>query len=236
MSDRLDQPDQPDQQSKKPFLYVVVCAAAIAGDVGKLITAAQEETWDVGVIATPQALGFIEAEAIGAQTGYPIRSAWRSPGDPRPLPPADAIAVAPATFNTINKWAAGISDTLALGILCEAHGFGIPTVVLPYLNAAQAAHPAYSRSLDRLREMGVLIGSYEPHKPKAGGGDRFRWDEALDLVGAPAGQVHRVSGDRFRMGVGVGAECGSANQLSRAALKPSAGGSGSSSKTFHAYP
>ncbi|MEU3372734.1 flavoprotein [Streptomyces sp. NPDC006660] len=183
MSDQPDQPHQPDQQTKKPFLYVVVCAAGIAGDVGKLITAAQEANWDVGVVATPQALGFIEAEAIEAQTGYPIRSAWRSPGDPRPLPPADAIAVAPATFNTINKWAAGISDTLALGILCEAHGLGIPTAVLPYLNSAQAAHPAYSRSLDRLREMGVLIGAYDPHKPKAdGGADRFRWDEALDLL------------------------------------------------------
>ncbi|GGU32261.1 flavoprotein [Streptomyces violascens] len=175
--------DQPHQQTQKPFLYVVVCAAGIAGDVGKLITAAQEANWDVGVVATPQSLGFIDAEAVEAQTGYPIRSAWRSPGDPRPLPPADAIAVAPATFNTINKWAAGISDTLALGILCEAYGFGIPTAVLPYLNSAQAAHPAYSQSLERLREMGVLIGSYEPHKPKAGGGaDRYRWEEALELL------------------------------------------------------
>ncbi len=81
-----------------------------ARDVGKLITAAQEANWDVGVIATPQGFGFIDATAVEAQTGYPIRSAWRSPGDPRPLPPPDAIAVAPATFNTINKWAAGISD------------------------------------------------------------------------------------------------------------------------------
>jgi hypothetical protein len=113
----------------------------------------------------------------------PIRSAWRSPGDPRPLPPADAIAVAPATFNTVNKWAAGISDTLALGILCEAYGMGIPTAVLPYVNAAQAAHPAYRQSLERLREMGVLIGSYEPHRPKArGGADRYRWEEALELL------------------------------------------------------
>ncbi|MGX1755355.1 hypothetical protein ACWIG5_00280 [Streptomyces lydicus] len=87
--------DQPDQQTKKPFLYVVVCASGIAGDVGKLITAAQEAHWDVGVIATPQGLGFIDTTAVEAQTGYPIRSAWRSPGDPRPLPPADAIAVAP---------------------------------------------------------------------------------------------------------------------------------------------
>ncbi|WP_338896655.1 flavoprotein [Streptomyces sp. TG1A-60] len=174
---------EPQAPGKKPFLYVVVCAAGVAGDVGKLITAAQEANWDVGVVATPQGLGFIDTEAVEAQTGYPIRSAWRSPDDPRPLPPADAIAVAPATFNTVNKWAAGISDTLALGILCEAYGMGIPTAVLPYVNSAQAAHPAYRQSLERLREMGVLIGSYEPHRPKAGGGaDRYRWEEALELL------------------------------------------------------
>ncbi|GGY04909.1 hypothetical protein GCM10010384_06500 [Streptomyces djakartensis] len=88
----MTEPTAPD---KKPFLYVVVCAAGVACDVGKLITAAQEANWDVGVIATPQGFGFIDATAIEAQAGYLIRSAWRSPGDPRPLPPADAITVAP---------------------------------------------------------------------------------------------------------------------------------------------
>jgi flavoprotein len=54
----------------------------------------------------------------------------------RPLPQADAIAVAPATCNTVNKWAAaGISDTRVRGILCEAYGMGIPTAVLPYVNS-----------------------------------------------------------------------------------------------------
>jgi hypothetical protein len=172
---------EPTVPEKKPLLYVVVCACGIAGDVGKLITAAQERHWDAG--ATPQGLGFLDTEAIETQTGYPIRSAWRTPGELRPLPPADAIAVAPATFNTVNKWAAGISDTLALGILCEAYGMEIPTAVVPYLNAAQAAHPAYQQSLERLRGMGVLIGSYEPHRPEAGGGaDRYRWEEALELL------------------------------------------------------
>ncbi len=34
---------------------------------------------------------------------------------------------------------------------------------------------------ERLREMGVLVGSYEPHPPKASGGaDRYRWEEALE--------------------------------------------------------
>ncbi|MFK0102805.1 flavoprotein [Streptomyces sp. NPDC091040] len=169
--------------TRPPFLYVVVCAAGVAGDAHKLITAAQDKGWGVGVVATPQGLGFLDTKAIEAQTGYPIRSAWRSPRDPRPLPPADAIAVAPATFNTINKWTAGIADTLALGILCEAYGMAIPTAVLPYVNTAMAAHPAYGRSLNQLRAMGVLIGSYEPHRPKTGGGaDRFRWEEALELL------------------------------------------------------
>nr|WP_240678913.1 flavoprotein [Streptomyces sp. SID4937] len=164
-------------------MYVVVCAAGIAGEVGLLITEAQQRGWDVVVVATPQGLGFIDAPAVEAQTGYPIRSAWRSPGEPRPLPAPDAIAVVPATFNTVNKWAAGISDTLALGILCESYGLGVPTAVLPYVNSAQAAHPAYAESLRRLRDMGILIGSYEPHRPKAGGGaDCFRWEEALELL------------------------------------------------------
>jgi phosphopantothenoylcysteine synthetase/decarboxylase len=174
---------------KSPFLYVVVCAAGVAPDVGTLISAAQDRGWGVGVVATPLGLGFIDQAAVEAQTGYPVRSAWRKPGDVRPLPPADAIAVAPATYNTINKWAAGISDTLALGILCEAYGMGIPTAVLPYVNSAMAAHPAYGESLARLRTMGVLVSGYEPHPPKSGGGaDRFRWEEALELL-APSVDV-----------------------------------------------
>ncbi|WP_329456692.1 flavoprotein [Streptomyces sp. NBC_01497] len=178
----------------KPFLYVVVCAAGVAGSVGRLISAAQEGGWDVGAVATPQGLGFIDQAAIEAQTGYPIRSAWRRPGEPRPLPPPDAIAVAPATFNTINKWAAGMSDTLAVGILCEAYGMGIPIAALPCLNRAQAAHPAYRESLDRLRSMGVLLGSYAPDAPTPeGGGEAFRWEEALELLAPVVGPGRDVS-------------------------------------------
>ncbi|MFD4863986.1 flavoprotein [Streptomyces sp. NPDC058412] len=167
---------------RKSFLYVIVCAAGIAGDVGKLITAAQNRGWEVVVVATPQGLDFLDSQVIENQTGYPIRSAWRSRGDARSYPRADAIAVAPATFNTVNKWAAGFADNLALGILCEAPGMGIPTVVLPYVNTALAAHHAYRRSVDELREMGVMFGSYMPHRPKSGGGaERFQWEEAVDI-------------------------------------------------------
>ena len=172
------------EQAPKPFLYVVVCAAGIAADVSKLITAAQERGWEVGVIATPVAMnGFFDTTALEALTGRPIRSAWRTPADPRPFPPPDAVVVAPATFNTINKWAAGIADTLALGTLCEAYGLGVPIAALPCVADALAAHPAYQDSLIRLRGMGVRFGEPYTGEPEEGGGrPEFGWERALDLL------------------------------------------------------
>ncbi|MER5748738.1 flavoprotein [Streptomyces sp. NPDC002088] len=173
------------EQDGKPFLYVVVCAAGIAVDVSKLITAAQERDWEVGVFATPTAAlnGFFDTGAVEAQTGRPIRSAWRRPGEPRPFPPPDAVVVAPATFNTVNKWAAGIADTLALATLCEAPGLGVPIAVLPCVSDTLATHPAYGDSLIRLRGMGVRFG--DPYAGGAGAdGERpeFGWARALDLL------------------------------------------------------
>ena len=172
------------EQADKPFLYVVVCAAGIAADVSRLITAAQERDWEVGVIATPVAMnGFFDIVAVEARTGRRIRSAWRTPGEPRPFPPPDAVVVAPATFNTINKWAAGFADTLAVATLCEACGLGVPVAVLPCVADALATHPAYQDSLIRLRGMDVRFG--EPYSGEAGedgGRPEFGWERALDLL------------------------------------------------------
>jgi phosphopantothenoylcysteine synthetase/decarboxylase len=168
-------------------LYVIVCAAGPASDVGKLVTLAHQRGWDVQIIATPAALDFIDVPALEAQTGRLVRSQYRSPGDPR-SPKADAIIVAPATYNTINKWAAGISDTYALGILAEAIGLGIPVVVLPFVNTALAMRRPFQRSIADLRAEGVRIllgpGEFEPHAPGTGSSsmDSFPWELALDEV------------------------------------------------------
>jgi len=71
--------------------------------------------------------------------------------------------VFPATFNTINKWALGISDTLALGLLCEYTGLKMPIVVVPCFRTGGGldGHPAFFRSLQMLREYGVRV-LYEP--------------------------------------------------------------------------
>jgi hypothetical protein len=175
-------------QQTERVLYIVTCATPAARDVGKLVGLAQADGWTVCVIATPLALRFIDQSALEQQTGYPVRSDYKQPGTPDVLPPPTAMIVGGASFNTINKWAAGISDTLALGLLTEGIGLGLPLVALPFLNAAQAAHPAFKRSVRELREarVKVLLGDegYTPHVPHQGSKNlpSYPWEKALAAI------------------------------------------------------
>jgi len=169
-------------------LYLVACAAPPAREVRKLIVPAQEAGWDLCLIATVQATKFIDIPQLEALTRHPVRSEYKQPDEPDVLPAPDAIIVAPATFNTINKWAAGISDTLALGLVTEAIGKGLPIVALPFTNRAHAAHPAFERSIGELRSWGVrvLYGPevYPLHEPGTGGRhlDQYPWHLTLASV------------------------------------------------------
>jgi phosphopantothenoylcysteine synthetase/decarboxylase len=170
-------------------LYVIACAAPPARDVGKLVALAQQDGWDVCVLTTPSGRRFADVAALEKATGHPVRSDYKDPGEPDVLPEPDAIIVAPATVNTINKWAAGICDTLALGILVEAIGKRLPIVALPFTNRAHAAHPAFTDNIGKLRSWGVtvLFGPevYPLHDP--GTGSRylhlFPWPIAVQAIG-----------------------------------------------------
>lgn len=138
-------------------LYLIACGAPPAAHLLALIQLLQEDAWDVCLIATPAALGWLNADDLAAVTGHPVRSAFRRPDDPEFAPLGDAVLVCPASFNTINKWALGISDTLALGLLNEALGRQVPTLVVPWVNDALAAHPAYRSSLDVLDRPAITL-------------------------------------------------------------------------------
>ena len=163
-------------------LYVIACAAPPAREVGTLVTAAQHEGWTVCLLVTPSAVRFLDPATLGALTGYPVRSDYKNPGDPDVLPDPDAVVVAPATVNTINKWSAGICDTLALGILVEAIGKRLPVVAVPWSSPEHAAHPAVAESLARLTSWGVRVLG----EPGAGG--PFPWQQALAALNAAAGE------------------------------------------------
>ena len=176
------------QAQQGRVLYIVACAAPPTRDLQVLIRLAQADQWNVCVIATPSARSFLDAAQLERLTGTPVRSDYKRPDEPDVFPPPDAIIVAPATFNTVNKWAAGISDTLALGVVCEAIGKGLPLVVLPFLNTDLAAHPAFEQSVQRLRSWGVTVlygpRGFQPH-PAGAGGQRvteFPWSLAVATV------------------------------------------------------
>jgi phosphopantothenoylcysteine synthetase/decarboxylase len=139
---------------------------------------------------------FLDAEALASLTGHPVRSDYKRPEEPDVLPPPDAIVVAPATFNTINKLAAGISDTLALGLLNEAIGTGLPIVAVPFPNQMLSRHPAFNASIATLRSWGIHL-VYDPEQfalpiPNQGesGNALFPWvvlqDQLSQLEAGPA--------------------------------------------------
>jgi phosphopantothenoylcysteine synthetase/decarboxylase len=169
-------------------LYAVACGSPVTSDVGLLVALAQDRGYDVCVVVTPDGRKFVDVPALVEQTGHPVRSAYKNPGDPDVLPSPDVLVVAPATVNTVNKWGAGIADTLALGLIVESQGKGLPIVVVPYTNEAMARHPAFQANIVRLRGWGitVLYGEDVLKLPASGEKDAYRhefpWWLAVDAV------------------------------------------------------
>ncbi|MCK9897281.1 flavoprotein [Frankia sp. AgB32] len=145
-------------------LYIVVCGGGYpAGDLPAFVEQARGTDWDVRVVATPASLKFIDAPLLGELTGHAVRSEYvlvEDDDEERPIP--DAVVVAPATFNTVNKFATGISDTLALSLLNETIGSGIPIIISLPPNPTHARHPAFLTNIATLRSWGVeVIFDYE---------------------------------------------------------------------------
>ncbi|MFZ4240863.1 flavoprotein [Streptomyces murinus] len=185
-------------------LYLISSAAPPALHASTGIRAAQARGWDVCLVLTPTAHRWTEAEpASGGSatsggrlaelqqlTGHPVRHAYKLPGEEDLLPPPDAMLAAPVTLNSLTKWADGHADTLALGLVTEALGLPVPVVALPYINAAQAQHPALPRAVAKLRAAGVRVllhddvepDGFRPHQPKHGNVDAYPWERALDAL------------------------------------------------------
>ncbi len=160
----------------QPVLYALVTGSPAARDIGTLVDIAHADGWDVCVIASPNGYRFIDPDSLTAKTGHTVRHQYKDPEAPDVLPPADALVVAPITCNSLAKWAAGISDTLPLGLLVEAVGKRQPVVAMPFSNRAQLSFPAIQDAMAKLTTWGVtvLVGDdvYEQHEPRPRHGKR----------------------------------------------------------------
>jgi phosphopantothenoylcysteine synthetase/decarboxylase len=75
----------------------------------------------------------------------------------RPRPPRGVVLFAPCSFNSLNKLAHGIADSLALSVVAEAIGRGTPVIVGPSLNQPLLDHPQAQASLKTLPTWGVTV-------------------------------------------------------------------------------
>ncbi|WP_433169141.1 flavoprotein [Kribbella sp. CA-247076] len=166
-------------------LQLFICGAGPAKRVHELIALSHDGGLDVYCVATESAVEhFLDTDSLEQLTGHPVRTTYRRSGT-TPTPQPDAVIVAPATYNTINKWAAGIADNYVLTQLAELMGLGVRIVVLPFVNQALASNLSFVRSVEALREAGVRVllgpGEFEPHPHRTGdiALERYPWALAL---------------------------------------------------------
>ncbi|MEV7418459.1 flavoprotein [Streptomyces sp. NPDC089919] len=169
-------------------LYLFGSAAPPLFDVAWVVEEAQARGWDVCLGLTPTAAEWVAEgiEGLAALTGHPVRSRYRRPGEPDLWPAPDALLFAPATFNTVNAWALGITDRWTVGVAAEAIGKGIPAAVLPCVNTAQVRHPQFDQSLATLHNAGVRVlygeGGFVPVAPGQDHVPDYPWGAALDAA------------------------------------------------------
>lgn len=148
-------------------LGIVVCGAPLASRAIDLFDAAVAAGWDVRVEFTDAASNLWPPDE-----DLPILSR-----------DSDAVIICPLTFNTANKWAAGIADTSWLGYLNELLAGELPIVAVPMVNETLWRHPAWDATLARLSTAGVRFvdpatGEIHPRAVPHGSGDRIA--EAFD--------------------------------------------------------
>lgn len=171
-----------------PVLYLFGSAAPPVHDVAKVIEDAQRRGFDVCLGLTPTAARWLGGQmpALEELTGHPVRSEYKLPGTADVWPKADVIAFAPATFNSVNAWALGLTRDFVIGVVAEGIGKGIPIVAMPCVNAAYVQHRQFERSVAELREMGVDVlygeGGFVPNQPGQGRPKEYPWHLVLDAV------------------------------------------------------
>lgn len=157
-------------------------------DLVPVIERAHADGWDVCLGLSLTAADWLSDDLAHLEdlTGHPVRYRHRRPGELDPWPSATVALMAPATFNTLNAWALGLTSSFIVGFAAEAIGKRIPLVTLPCVNAALAAHPQFDRSVEVLRGAGVrvLLGQdgFVPNPPGQGKPTAYPWEAALAAV------------------------------------------------------
>jgi phosphopantothenoylcysteine synthetase/decarboxylase len=136
--------------------YLIVSGAATARRVPDLIALLAPNVPGLLTVLTPNAQQIIAPRELALVPGHAIVESYFDDAI-LPRPKDGALLVAPCSFNTLNKLAQGIADSLALSISAEAIGRGTPVVVAISVNDPLWDHPRAQESVATLRSWGVVV-------------------------------------------------------------------------------
>lgn len=143
-----------------PKLLFVLTGSIALYKVMNVLSHFKKQNYQIKVVATESALKFVGTSTIEGLTGEKVHSDLYANGSNMDhinlVRWADAIIVAPATANYLNKLASGLADDLA-STLFLAHDFTKPFAVFPAMNTKMYEHPSTQKSIAQLKSWGVDI-------------------------------------------------------------------------------
>ncbi|GAA3356427.1 hypothetical protein GCM10020366_20450 [Saccharopolyspora gregorii] len=137
------------------MLYLVGTAAPPVRQLPELAGLLRAGGWTVCPVLSEAAAEWLDPAELESATGLPPRIHPRWPGEPDPFPAADAVLVAPLTFNTLNLWGAGANGTALLGVLNELLCAEVPIVAATCVKSVLRRHLAYAAHHALLAGSGV---------------------------------------------------------------------------------
>ncbi|MEW5987376.1 MAG: flavoprotein [Chloroflexota bacterium] len=142
-------------------IYLIVTGTLTAYRAPELISGLTTSRKPVITILTPNAGRVIAPRELARVPGHHLVESYFDDNLlPRPAP--GLVLIAPCSFNTLNKLAAGVADNLALSITQEMIGQGEPVIVAPSVNPALWRHPLTARSIATLESWGVRVLAPNP--------------------------------------------------------------------------
>jgi phosphopantothenoylcysteine decarboxylase/phosphopantothenate--cysteine ligase len=187
---------------------VGVSGGIAAYKAAELVRALQRQTVEVHVVMTAAAQKFVQPLTFAALTGHKvITSLWEESdaGEHGSVQSgidhiaeaqwADALVVAPATANTLAKFAHGIADDFLSTLYLAT---AAPVLVAPAMNVNMWNHPATQANLEILKQRGVRVvepGTGELACGMVGEGRMAEPNEIADAVLGMLGRRRDLAGE-----------------------------------------
>lgn len=120
----------------------------------ELLRTFQKAGAKVRVVMTRMATRFVGEETFSSLTGQKVLVDFEGMEHINVSHSSDLIVVAPATANTIGKFANGICDTMTGAILLSAN---CPIVFVPSMNWSMLKNPITSENIEKIKKIGHTV-------------------------------------------------------------------------------